>query len=146
MALSGHGVASARAQITCSSPKSHNPRGVPMKIFARYSAAAAAVMLLTSAFVSAQQTVLTADTQINSAAPTTNYGSSPTLQVGGGYSTLLQFDVAHLLPSGTTAAQLLDARLVIFPDKITTGGTIGVYQVTSAWDEGSVTYASKPAA
>jgi len=92
----------------------------------------------------AQQTVLTGDTQINSAATTTNYGSSATLQVGSGYSTLMQFDVATLLPSGTTASQVQHARLVIFPDKVTTSGTIDVYPVTSTWKEGSVTYATKP--
>jgi hypothetical protein len=94
--------------------------------------------------VYAQQTVLTDDAQINSAATTTNYGASTTLQIGGTYSTLLKFDIANLLPPGTTASQVLIARLVIFPDKITTGGTYSLYPITSSWSEGSVTYATKP--
>src|SRR5271167_4100051 len=49
-----------------------------------------------------------------------------------------------MLPSGTTAAQVLRARLIVFPDAITTGGTVNLYQVTSAWGEGTVTYATKP--
>jgi hypothetical protein len=39
---------------------------------------------------------------------------------------------------------VLEAKLIVFPDKVTTAGTIDVYQVTSAWTEGSVTYATKP--
>jgi len=101
-------------------------------------------MILAPALASAQQTVLTADTQINSAAATTNYGASSTLQIGGGYSTLLKFDLASFLPAGTTASQVLGARLVIFPDKVTTAGNFSVYQVTSAWSENSVTYATRP--
>jgi hypothetical protein len=101
-------------------------------------------ILTLATMAGAQQTVITDDAQINSAATTTNYGASTTLQIGGTYSTLLKFDIANLLPPGTTASQVLVARLVIFPDKITTGGTYSLYQVTSNWSEGSVTYATKP--
>jgi hypothetical protein len=104
----------------------------------------ASLSILTPTALNAQQTVLIGDTQINSASTTTNYGKSTVLQVGGGYSTLLQFDIASLLPTGTTAAQVQHARLVIFPDNVTTAGTIGVYPVTSTWSEGAVTYATKP--
>jgi hypothetical protein len=115
-----------------------------MKTFARTMASLASVILLAPAVLYAQQTVLTADTEINSAASTTNYGKSPTLQVGSGSSTLLQFDLASLLPNGTTPAQVQNVRLVLFPDNVTTAGTIGVYPVTSSWSEGGVTYATKP--
>jgi hypothetical protein len=115
-----------------------------MKAAAQYKFALASLMLISTTTLSAQQTVLTDDAQINSAATTTNYGASTTLQVGGTYSSLLKFDIANLLPPGTTATQVLAARLVIFPDKITTGGTFSLYQVTSSWNEGSVTYATRP--
>jgi hypothetical protein len=92
----------------------------------------------------AQQPLLTGDTQINSAATTTAYGSSTTLNISSTDSVLLQFNLADMLPSGTTAAQVLKARLIVFPDAITTGGTVNLYQVTSAWSEGTVTYATKP--
>ncbi len=115
-----------------------------MRGFGSLKAVLAAGMILAPAMGWAQQTVLTGDTQINSAATATNYGKSTVLQIGGGYSTLLQFDVASLLPTGTTAAQVQHARLVIFVDNVTTAGTIDVYPVTSAWSEGSVTYATKP--
>jgi len=92
----------------------------------------------------AQQAMLTGDTQINSAATTTKYGASTTLNISPTNSALLQFDLADILPSGTTAAQVVKARLIVFPDAVTTGGTVNLYQVISAWTEGSVTYTTKP--
>ncbi len=116
-----------------------------MKTYARCRAALAALSLLTPALMYAQQTVLIGDTQINSAASTTNYAKSTTLQVGGGYSTLLLFDISSLLPAGTTSAQVEHASLIIFPNTVTTAGTITVDRVTGSWSEGAVTYATKPA-
>src|SRR5271165_559373 len=110
--------------------------------FLRTTIAAAAI--LAPAMGWAQQAMLTGDTQINSSAPATAYGASTTLNISPTSSALLQFDIAHMLPSGTTAAQVLNARLIVFPDAVTTGGTINLYQVTSAWSEGTVTYATKP--
>lgn len=115
-----------------------------MKTFARYGFALTILALLTPIFTYAQHTVLTGDTQINSAATTTNYAKSTTLQVGGGYSTLLLFDISSLLPTGTTAAQVEHANLIIFPNTVTTAGTITVDRVTSTWGEAAVTYATKP--
>ena len=106
-------------------------------------------MLAAGAFLApamgwAQQAMLTGDSQINSSATTTKYGASTTLNISPTNSALLQFDLTDMLPSGTTAAQVLRARLIVFPDTITTGGTVNLYQVTSAWSEGTVTYATKP--
>ena len=99
---------------------------------------------LSAALAHGQQPILSADTQINSAATTTNYGASTTLTVNATDSTLLLFNLPDLLPSGTTASEVLKARLVIFNDTVTTGGNVSLYQVTSSWSEGSVTYATKP--
>ena len=115
-----------------------------MKTFVRCTSTLIALLLLSSSALYAQQTVLTGDTQINSAATTTNYAKSTTLQVGGGYSTLLLFDISSLLPTGTTPSQVEHANLVIFPDSVTTPGTIAVDRVTSTWGESAVTYANKP--
>ncbi len=115
-----------------------------MKRLDLLSAVLAAGAFLAPAIAWAQQAMLTGDTQINSAATTTKYGASTTLNISPTNSALLQFDIADMLPSGTTAAQVLKARLIVFPDTITTGGTVNLYQVTSAWSESSVTYATKP--
>src|SRR5277367_1461888 len=115
-----------------------------MKRLDLLSAMLAAGALLAPAMGWAQQAMLTGDTQINSLATTTKYGASTMLNISPTNSALLQFDLADMLPSGTTAAQVLRARLIVFPDTITTGGTVNLYQVTSAWSEGTVTYATKP--
>ena len=100
--------------------------------------------ILSAAFAHGQQPLLTADTQINSEATTTNYGSSTTLNINPTNSALLLFNLTDLLPNGTTAAQVLKARLIIYNESVTTGGTVNLYQVTSAWSESKVTYATKP--
>jgi hypothetical protein len=104
----------------------------------------AAGAVLAPAMGWAQQAVLTGDAQLNSAAATTNYGASPTLDVSSSSPALLNFNISTVLPAGTTPFQVLEAKLIVFPDKVTTTGTIDVFQVTSAWSEGSVTYATKP--
>jgi hypothetical protein len=115
-----------------------------MKGFGSLKMWIAAGAVLAPAMGWAQQVVPTGDSQLNSTAASTNYGSSTTLNVSGSSSALLSFDIFSALPSGTTAAQVLKAKLIVFPDKVTTTGTIDVFQVTSAWSEGSVTYATKP--
>ena len=115
-----------------------------MKRFGSFKAVLAAGAILAPAMGWAQQAMLTGDSQISSSATTTKYGASTTLNISSTDSALLQFDIADMLPSGTTAAQVLRARLIVFPDTITTGGTVNLYQVTSAWSESTVTYATKP--
>jgi len=119
-------------------------REIQMKRLDIAKALIAAGAILAPAMGWAQQAMLTGDTQINSSATTTTYGASTTLNVSPTNSALLQFDLADILPSGVTAAQVLRARLIVFPDTITTGGTVNLYQVTSAWNESTVTYATKP--
>ncbi len=93
----------------------------------------------------AQEVLLTDDAAINSAATSTNYGGSTSITVNSTNSVLLQFDLADILPAGTTASQVSRARLILFPDKVSTAGDFDVYGVTGAWSETSVTYATRPA-
>ncbi len=116
-----------------------------MKSLRSLKAVLAVGVILAPAMGWAQQALLTGDSQINSSAATTKYGASATLSISPTNSALMQFDLTDMLPSGVTAAQVVRARLIVFPDAIATGGTINVYQVTSAWSEGTVTYATKPA-
>jgi hypothetical protein len=109
-----------------------------------FKAALGIAVMLSAAFAYGQQPVLTGDTQINSAATSTNYGTSPTLTISPTSSGLMQFYITDLLPSGTTAEQVLKARLIVFPDALVTAGTVNLYEVTSTWSESSVTYATKP--
>jgi hypothetical protein len=86
-----------------------------------------------------------ADAHVNSALPAVNSGAISNLNVGGGYTTLLQFDLS-LLPAGTTPAKVSRAVLRLYANRVTTPGLIAYAPVTGAWGEYSVTYSSLPAA
>jgi hypothetical protein len=100
-------------------------------------------MASTSAW--AQIAVLTDDTYLNSAAVSTNYGTGTAINVSAARPGLFAFDIASVLPTGVTAAQVSRARLIVFTNRVTTRGTVNLYQVTSGWKEGTVTYATHPA-
>lgn len=85
-----------------------------------------------------------ADAHVNSALPAVNSGAISNLNVGGGYTTLLQFDLS-LLPAGTTPAKVSRAVLRLYANRVTTPGLIAYAPVTGAWGEYSVTYSSLPA-
>jgi hypothetical protein len=91
----------------------------------------------------AAQATLVADAHVNSAMPTVNSGAISNLDVGGGYTTLLQFDLS-MLPAGTTAAQVSRAVLRLYVNRVTTSGLVSYAPVTGAWGEYSVTYATEP--
>jgi len=91
----------------------------------------------------AAQATLVADTHVNSAMPAVNSGAISNLDVGGGYTTLLQFDLS-LLPAGTTAAQVSRAVLRLYVNRVTTPGLVSYAPITGAWGEYSVTYATEP--
>lgn len=89
------------------------------------------------------QATLVADAHVNSALPTVNSGAISNLDVGGGYTALVQFDLS-MLPPGTTAAKVSRAVLQLYVNRVTTAGTVSLAPVNSAWGEYSVTYATAP--
>jgi hypothetical protein len=101
-------------------------------------------ILLTAGPASAQQVLLNADAQINSASPSTNYGAAQTLGVNSTTSTILRYDLTDILPTGVTPSQVSKARLIIFPDTVTTKGNFNVFALTSSFAENTVTYATRP--
>ena len=92
----------------------------------------------------AAQATLVADAHVNSALPAVNSGAISNLDVGGGYTTLLQFDLS-MLPAGTTAAKVSRAVLRVYVNRVTTPGQVSLAPVNAAWGEYSVTYATAPA-
>src|SRR5271170_3891303 len=86
---------------------------------------------------------LVADAHLNSALPAVNSGAISNLNVGGGYTALLQFDLSTL-PAGTTAAQVSRATLRLYCNRMDTAGLVSVQPVGGAWGEYSVTYATLP--
>ena len=111
----------------------------------RWQAALAAFTLLFPLIGSGQQLPVFADTELSSNSPTKNFGTSPTLTVDSAHSVLLSFDLANLLPAGVAAGQINRARLILFPDAVTTNGSFKIVDVSGSWSEGTVTYSTKPA-
>lgn len=91
----------------------------------------------------AVQATLVADAHVSSAQPTVNAGSLSNLNVGNGYSALIQFDLG-VLPAGTTAAVISRATLRVFCNRIDTAGTVSVQALNGSWTESGVTFATLP--
>jgi len=75
------------------------------------------------------EVALVADAHVNSALPTVNSGAISNLDVGGGYTTLLQFDLS-LLPAGTTAGKVSRAVLRLYCNRVTTPGLVTFAPIT----------------
>jgi hypothetical protein len=101
-------------------------------------------VLAVAARASAVEATLVADAHVNNARPTANSGAISNLNVGAGYTALLQFDLSSL-PAGTTASQVSRAVLRLYCNRADTPGLVSVQPVNAAWGEYSVTYATLPA-
>jgi Collagen triple helix repeat (20 copies) len=91
----------------------------------------------------AVEATLVADAHVNSARPGVNSGAISNLNVGGGYTALLQFDLS-MLPAGTTAAQVSRATLRLYCNRMDAAGSVSVQPVGGAWGEYGVTFATLP--
>ena len=98
---------------------SEGPDGRSKKIFPRWLGLAA--ILTVAARASAVEATLVADAHVNSARPAVNSGTISNLNVGAGYTALLQFDLATL-PAGTTASQISRAVLRLYCNRADTAG------------------------
>ena len=81
-----------------------------------------------------------ADTFVASSTPTTNYGTQPILAVQNGVTSFVQFNLSAI-PQGSTVNK---ATIRLYVDTVVTPGSFDIYQVNSAWSEGSVTYHTIP--
>jgi len=104
-----------------------------------------ALVLLPAAAI-AQSVPLTQDSYV---LPGTagNYGIQQTINVGGSnaFQGLVQFDLSTL-PSGTTAANIGKATLVIFAKTVTAAGTINISTANGSWTESGVNGNNAPTA
>jgi len=91
-----------------------------------------------------QDATLVGDAHVSSAQPTVNSGTLSNLNVGGGYTALVQFDLG-VLPAGTTAGQITRATLQVYCNRADVPGAVAVQMVGGAWTELGVTYATLPA-
>jgi len=76
----------------------------------------------------------------------TNYGAVSTITVGTSANDvgLLQFDLSTL-PPGTTDSSIVQAKLILFANKVTASGTIDVSEAVGSWNESSVNGTNNPA-
>lgn len=92
----------------------------------------------------AAEASLVADTYVSTAAPGANYGATASLNVGGGASALLRFDLSNL-PAATAPANVQKATLVLYVNRISTAGAVEVQALAGAWSESAVSAATVPA-
>ena len=97
----------------------------------RAAALASLVGALVSTAALALDAPLTADSHVSTLLPAINFGGLPTLNVGGGSTALLRFDLAPL-PAGTTAAKVVKATLVLFVNRVGTAGAVELQTVNAA--------------
>ena len=81
-----------------------------------------------------------ADTFVTSTYAKTNFGLSIALAVGQNTVTFVQFNLSGI-PSGASVSK---ASLRLYVDAVATAGKFDVYNVTSSWNENTVTYNTKP--
>ena len=92
----------------------------------------------------AVEATLVADAHVNSARPAVNSGALSNINVGAGYTGLLQFDLG-VLPAGTTSAQIGHATLRLYTNRVDTGGLVSLQLLNGAWSEYGVTFQTLPA-
>jgi hypothetical protein len=103
----------------------------------------AALLVAVSVPAWGAEATLVADAHVNQALPAVNSGAISNLNVGSGYTSLLQFDLGTL-PVGTTASQVSRAVLRLYCNRVEAAGLVSVQPLGGAWGEYSVTYASLP--
>ena len=106
---------------------------------------ACALLALAAAATSAQalDAPLAADAHVSSLQPGLNFGALPTLNVGGGSSALLRFNLATL-PPAVTPAKLVKANLLLWVNRVGTPGAVELQTVMSAWSEAGVSAGNVP--
>lgn len=86
---------------------------------------------------------VTQDAHVLSTASGTNYGSEAKVVTGGAggtYEAYIQFD----LTDAPTSSEVIAAYLLLPWERQSDAGTGDLRRLTSSWDEGTVTYATKP--
>lgn len=114
-----------------------------MKLFHTNWAAKVAPLMMF--LVLASLTVLaqappSSDTFAVASSPRRNYGSWPLLAVQQGTNSYLQFNLASL-PANAPVSK---ATLRLFVDSLSRPGSFDVFEIDSAWSEGSLTYNNAP--
>jgi hypothetical protein len=101
--------------------------------------------LLLMATVTYAQITPSDDAYVNSAAPTTNYGSSASLNLSSGADTgFIRFDLTAV-PASYTGASIAKATLKLYVHTVTTAGSFNVDLVNGTWTEEKIQSSNEPA-
>lgn len=107
--------------------------------------AAVLFLLLLTAMVTYAQITPSDDAYVNSAAPTTNYGSAVSLNLGSATNTgFIRFDLTPV-PASYTGASIAKATLKLYVHSVTTAGSLNVDLVNGTWTEKTIQYSNEPA-
>jgi hypothetical protein len=92
----------------------------------------------------AVEAILSVDSYVSASQPATNFGTAEALPVGNGNRALLRFDLASMLPAGTTSSQVAKAVLSVWVSGVTQSGSVAVSELLGSWTEPGVTGATLP--
>ena len=86
------------------------------------------------------------DTFVMTTSPNAVYGGWGSVNVNGsGGRGLLSFDLASVMPAGTTVAQVQKASLIVFVEWMDAAGAVEAVRLTQEFNENTVTAATFPA-
>ena len=102
-----------------------------------------AALLLLPAGAWAAGANASADTYVSSATPSSNFGTATAINIGGGNTGLIQFDLSAL-PAGLAAANINKATMTFYVNTVAIAGAVDISQVTSAWTETGVNNGNRP--
>jgi hypothetical protein len=84
-----------------------------------------------------------ADTYVSTTQSSGNFGNATAVNIGGGNTALIQFDLSGL-PAGLTASQISKATMTLFVNTVGAAGAVDISQVTGPWSELVVTNNTRP--
>src|SRR5690606_11350974 len=104
-----------------------------------YTASAFITMLAISfsQSLSAADILVSADAQVSSAYPSTNFGLLPHLQVNKDSRAHIRFDPSIFAGSGNN--EISRANLVLWVNRIGTPGSVSIFESTRTWEETGIT-------
>ncbi len=92
--------------------------------------------------LSAADILVSADAQISSTYPSTNFGLLPHLQVSKDSRAHIRFDPSIFAGAGNN--EVSRANLVLWVNRIGTPGSISIYESTGTWEETGITGSNAP--
>lgn len=118
---------------------------VPCSVARKRNIGVVLLLVLQVATLAHAQLTPSDDAYVNSAAPTTNYGTATTLDLSSAADTaFIRFDLTAV-PASYTGSSVAKATLKLYVNSVTTAGNFNVDYVTGTWTEQTIKYNLQPA-